>query len=71
MTVNYSYLVKIVDYLVQEPNALLSTIIDLILGVKLVKVWDRCKDDCHILIGVAVQLLSRSHKEHMSHNTFT
>ena len=34
------YLVKIVDDFVQEPNAFLSAIVDLIFRVKLVKVWN-------------------------------
>ena len=44
------YLVKIVYDLVQEPNAFLSAIVDLIFRVKLVKVWNRSKHDRHVLV---------------------
>ena len=57
------YLVKIVYDLVQEPNAFLSTIVDLIFRVKLVKVWNRSKHDSHVLVRLAVQVLSRKTKE--------
>ena len=51
------YLVKVAYDFVQQPEALQTLLIDIVLVVELSVVWDRGKHHCYVLVFLAVKLL--------------
>ena len=52
------YLIKVVDDFIQEPNAFLSTVVNIVFWVELVKVRNGSENHSYVLVRMAVKLLS-------------
>lgn len=54
-----SYLIKVCNNFVEEPQALHTLVIHLSLGVEVGEAWDGGKHHTHCVVGLRVQLLWR------------
>lgn len=51
------HLVKISNYLIEQPQTLQSFMVDVRFRVEFLKVRHRCKEDTHTFVGLVVEVL--------------
>lgn len=55
---SYSWhLIKISNYLIEQPQTLQALMVDVRFRVEFLKVWDRCKEDTNTFVGLVVEVL--------------
>lgn len=57
------YLVKVSNDLIQQSQALHSHVITIQLNVEIIEVWNGCKQDTYLCVGLIVQVLKENVKK--------